>query len=113
MANYGGGGNCTRVLDYASHAPASTCENCPLVLSELCRDDATLHELVTSWHRLTSGVREKIVEIARGATRDFGLNIGRSSVPGLFSSAGECEPIFCMAPQKLKAVRNEPPNGCH
>ena len=66
----GGGGNCTRVLDYASHDAATTCENCPLGLSELCRDDAMLHELVTSWHRLTSGVREKIVEIARGATRD-------------------------------------------
>jgi hypothetical protein len=39
----------------------------PLGLSELCRADEALRELVNTWHRLTPEVSAKIIELARGA----------------------------------------------
>ena len=35
-------------------------------MSEECRDDATLHELVASWHRLTPEVSAAIMQLVRG-----------------------------------------------
>jgi hypothetical protein len=49
----GGGGNCTRVTIDTSHCRNPTCENGPLGLSDLRRDDKALREFVASWHRMT------------------------------------------------------------
>jgi hypothetical protein len=38
-------------------------ENYGARMSERCRDDAALCELVASWHRLTPAVREKFIGI--------------------------------------------------
>lgn len=62
-----GGGNCTRGLLDASASNYATCVWCPLVLSEGCREDAALRELVGNWHRLTPSVRAAIMKLARGA----------------------------------------------
>jgi hypothetical protein len=62
----GGGGNCTRVPNNARSFHQDTCRKSHLGLSELCRDDVALQELVASWRHLTSDVRVTIMEIARG-----------------------------------------------
>jgi hypothetical protein len=63
----GGGGNCTRGSVGARHFVNALCDKCTQGLSELCRDCEALCVLVAKWHRLTPTVREKIVELARGA----------------------------------------------
>jgi len=62
----GGGGNCTRSSFDESCFSQAVCENCPTGVSEECRDDATLRELVASWHRLTPDVRAAIMQLVRG-----------------------------------------------
>ncbi len=64
---YGGGGNCTRDSNSASYIPQTTCEHCPLGLSDLCRDDEGIREIVGNWHRLTPEVREKIINLIRSS----------------------------------------------
>ena len=64
---YAGRGNCTRVpgcrnliwaMEFASQ--------CRMGLSDGCREDAELRELVANWHRLTPSVRVAIMELVRG-----------------------------------------------
>ncbi len=62
-----GDGNCTRDSNSTSLIPQTTCETCPLGLSDLCRDDAAIREIVGSWHRLTPEVREKIMNLVRSS----------------------------------------------
>ena len=64
----GGGGNWTRVLCDATCYTETVCEGYSVGPSELCREDQALRELVARWQRLTLGLREKIIELARGAT---------------------------------------------
>ncbi len=66
VAVYGGRGNCTRSSFDESCFSQTICENCPTGMSEECRVDATLRELVASWHRLTPDVRAAIMQLVRG-----------------------------------------------
>jgi hypothetical protein len=61
----GGGGNCTRSSSDESCFSQTVCENCPLGLSEEYWDNAPLHELVASWHRLTPDARGAIIQLVR------------------------------------------------
>ena len=66
VAIHGGGGNCTRSSFDESCFSQTVCENCPTGMSEECRDDATIRELVASWHRLTPDVRAAVMQLVRG-----------------------------------------------
>jgi len=47
------------------HRRKSLAKHAPLGLSELCRDDAALPEIVANWHRLTPEVRAAMLESVR------------------------------------------------
>ena len=63
----GGGGNCTRHSIFGTHCPQFDYVLRAEDAQEMCRDDEALRELVACWHRLTSDVRVRIMEIARAA----------------------------------------------
>ena len=65
VLNSGGGGNCTRDQIDASRFSETLCEKRCAALSELCRDDEALRELVVNWQRLSPSVRGAILELAR------------------------------------------------
>ena len=60
-----GGGNCTRDQNSSTPETGKTCGDCPLGLSDLCRDDAGIGEIFANWHRITPSVRETIVALAK------------------------------------------------
>jgi hypothetical protein len=75
--NSEGRGNCTRSSEDAIDLGACTCDEFRVGLSEGCREDEALRELVGNWHRLTPSVRAAIMELARsGAVSGRGLEAG-------------------------------------
>jgi hypothetical protein len=62
----GGGGNCTRVPVYVTVCPKCGYDTPVSGSSEMDREDAALHELVGTWHRLTPDVRAAIMQLVRG-----------------------------------------------
>src|SRR5208337_78877 len=79
-AAFSGGGNCTRSSFDESCFSQTVCENCPTGMSEECRDDATLRELVASWHRLTPDVRAAIMQLVRGGGWPCVSNVNPAAV---------------------------------
>lgn len=61
----GGGGNCTRVPSDGNTSQDKICVNGGLGLSEACREDAALRELVARWPFLAPSVRDSIVKLLR------------------------------------------------
>jgi hypothetical protein len=61
----GGGGNCTRVLLFASRCPICVYDMIGSGWPEHGREDVALRELVASWHSLTPFVRANIVDLPR------------------------------------------------
>ena len=53
-------------MDQSLSSKESDCADTPHSGLRLARTDLALRELVACWHRLTAGVREKIVELSRG-----------------------------------------------
>jgi hypothetical protein len=64
----GGGENCTRVHVLATHCPLCGYDLLAEHAQEMGREAGALRELVANWHRLTLGIREAVMELARGAT---------------------------------------------
>ena len=61
-----GGGNCTRVFNYVTICPKCGYDTALSGWPEMGREDESLRGLVANWHRLTSSVRDAIMELLRG-----------------------------------------------
>jgi hypothetical protein len=64
----GGGGNCTRVFDSASIFPRCGYDMASGDRPQMGREKEALRELVAAWHLLTLAVRERIMQVAHGAS---------------------------------------------
>lgn len=56
-----------RAIHDASALDKTICDECPLALSEGCREDASLRDLIGNWHQRTPSVRAAIMNLARAA----------------------------------------------
>jgi hypothetical protein len=63
----GGGGNCTLHPDYLTHCPQISYEATAKGAQEMCREDAALREVVTTWHRLSPTVRDALLALVRSS----------------------------------------------
>ncbi len=61
----GGGGNCTRGSSDARNLAVCTYGECHLGLSEECREDASLAELLEKWPSLPDHIRCAIMHLVR------------------------------------------------